>query len=100
HRGDPHRRRSVHLHQRQRRSRRNLTRPSPSPACGEGRGEGPLVLLQQKRPHPPFGHLLPQAGEGTKLRNPTCPQTAPPLPPRSEERRVGKERRARRVPGP
>src|SRR5690606_29281800 len=44
------------------------TRP-PLPLAGEGWGEGLLILLliwdsRAKAPHPPFGHLLPQAGEG------------------------------------
>src|SRR3546814_9792501 len=35
-----------------------------SPRLRSGRGVGVRVRLFEKRPHPPFGHLLPQAGEG------------------------------------
>ncbi|AAM36387.1 conserved hypothetical protein [Xanthomonas citri pv. citri str. 306] len=38
-------------------------------APDEGQSHAPVVVASQRcRPHPPFGHLPPQAGEGSLVR--------------------------------
>ena len=67
---------------------------TPSPACGGGLGWG---LIHRERPHPPFGHLPPPAGEGIRRplssipENPTsrAARSKPSPPPAPARARAG-----------
>src|SRR5690606_15399655 len=81
--------------------------PREGRGAEQGWGEGllplplPLLLFLAKScPHPPFGHLLPQAGEGQGSRRAPPPAAPPPshTPPRQTD--TAPARRWRRTPPP